>query len=225
MKSYRTEGARRVLAFIVLLGAVILALRVMRPSGVSLEPQALVERLGAVRQAKWLVPYFFVLFGATSLFAPAFVFFVTAGALWGFWPGCLVGWFAANLWSQAHFFVGRALGRERIARLLENPKLSALRGELEEGGALAVLIVRQLPLPFVGVNVAVGASPMRWTRWSLGNAAGLVPAAAVYSWSAASLLAQVEGARTDALVRLAGAAGAIIALGVLSRLALRRVAR
>jgi len=212
-----------VFLFVCLLGAVTLSLRGVPARGdVEAGARALVERLGAVREAPWLLPYFVVLFGATSLFAPAFMFFVVAGVLWGFWPGCVVGWLAANIWAQAHFWAGRMLGRERMAGLLARPALEPLRRELADEGSLAVVIVRQLPLPFVAVNMAAGASPMRWTRWTLGNAVGVAPASIAYSWSAASILAQVEGARSDAFLRLAGAAVAVVALGVVSRLAVRR---
>ena len=212
---------KRAFLFIFLLASVIVAVNMTAPG--SWEPRALVERLGRVREAGWLVPLFFLLFGATTLLAPAFVFFVTAGALWGFWPGCLIGWLAANVWAHAQFFVGRGLGRARAQRWLADDRFSRVRHELEAGGALAVVVVRQLPLPFVGVNVAAGVSPLKWSRWSSGNAVGLVPGAIVYSWSAASIVAGVEGARAEAAIRVGAAALAIVALGLVSRLAWRGV--
>jgi len=223
-KRYKPDGVKRSLLFILLLGAVILAVASV-VSGGSFEPQALVARLGRVREEGWLVPLYFVLFGATSVLAPAFVFFVTAGALWGFWPGCAIGWLAANGWAQVHFMLGRGLGRSRVARWLADDRLSRVRHELEEGGALAVIVVRQLPLPFVGVNLVAGASPLKWTRWSVGNAAGLLPAATVYAWSAASIVAGADGARGEAAVQVGVAALALVTLGVGSRLAWRGVRR
>jgi uncharacterized membrane protein YdjX (TVP38/TMEM64 family) len=220
-KRYKEEVAKRVFLFALLLAAVILAASWSSAERLSFEPAALVERLGQAREARWLWPWFLLLFGATTLLAPAFVFFITAGALWGFWPGCAVGWLAANLWSHLHFLTGRVLGRSWVDGWFHGPRLARARRELDEGGALAIAIVRQLPLPFVGVNLAAGASPLRWTRWSLGNAVGLAPASVIYSWSAAGILAGVEGARADAALRLAGAAVAVIALGVSSRVAVR----
>jgi uncharacterized membrane protein YdjX (TVP38/TMEM64 family) len=175
--------------------------------------------LGELRRSPWLLPAYAALFGATTLLAPAFAFFVLAGALWGFWPGCLVGWLAANLWAHLQFAAGRWLLRGPATRWLARPRAALLRHELEQGGALAVLLVRQLPLPFVGVNAAAGASPIAWGRFTLGNAAGLVPAAVVYAWSASAILAGVEGARGEAVRQILLAAGALLLLGLGSRAA------
>jgi uncharacterized membrane protein YdjX (TVP38/TMEM64 family) len=116
-----------------------------------------------------------------------------------------------------HFVAGRWLGGARVKRWLERRGFHGVREELETGGVLATIIVRQFPLPFVGVNLAAGASPMKWWRFTVGNAVGLLPGATVYSWSAASIIAGVEGARTTALLRTLAAALAVIALGVGSR--------
>lgn len=214
---------RRPLSFVLLLAAFIGAVVALRRFGAStLDPQALVALLDSVRESGWGVPAFLLIFGATTLLAPAFVFFVVAGAVWGFWPGWLVGWLAASAWSQGHFWVGRWLGGERVRHWLEKRNLRGTIEELEHGGILAALIVRQFPLPFIGVNLAAGASPIKWSRWTLGNSLGLLPGATVYSYSAASVLHGVESARSEALVRTLIAAGSIIALGVLSRLAMRK---
>jgi uncharacterized membrane protein YdjX (TVP38/TMEM64 family) len=201
------------------IGAVV-ALR--RFGGSAFDAQALISLLGTVRDSGWGVPAYLLLFGLTTFLAPAFIFFVVAGAVWGFWPGWLIAWLAASAWSFGHFWVGRWLGGERVRHWLVKRNLRGTIEELEHGGILAALIVRQFPLPFVGVNLAAGASPIKWRRWVVGNVLGLLPGATVYSYSAASVLEGVESARTEALVRTLFAATSIIALGVLSRLAMRK---
>jgi uncharacterized membrane protein YdjX (TVP38/TMEM64 family) len=223
-KRYKDGVISRRVAFILLLGAFIVAAIALRRSGAEVfDPAALAARLAAVRESGWLVPAYFLAFGLTTLLAPAFAFFVVAGVLWGAWPGVLIGWLGANGWSNLHFFAGRWLGGDRVQRFLEARKLDSIREELEGGGALATMIVRQLPLPFVGVNLAAGASPMKWSRWALGNALGLIPGSTVYGWSAASIVQGAEGARTEAIVRTLFAAAAVIGLGVVSRVVQRRV--
>lgn len=209
---------KRYFLFAVLLGAVTAAWGLGRAGLEAFEVRALVGRLGEVRDAWWAVPLFFASFGATSALVPAFAFFVSAGAVWGAGPGFVAGWLAANAWSHLHFIVGRRLGRGRVEAWLARPRLRRAGRAIEGGGALSILILRQLPLPFVGVNLAAGASPIRWSRWTMGNAAGLVPASLIYSWSAASILAGVEGAREDAAWRVAAAAGALILFGLVTRL-------
>ena len=213
---------RRWLPFILLLGAFTAAVVVAsRHGGELYQAQGLLAALEAVRRSPFLPLAYAALFGATSLLVPAFAFFVLAGALWGFWPGCLVGWLAATLWAHLHFAAGRWLLRGPVRAWLQDPRLGLLRRELEQGGVLAVVVVRQLPLPFVGVNAAAGASPIGWGRFALGNAAGLVPSAVVYAWSAAAILGGVEGAREVAALRVLVAAAAILALGISSRLVRR----
>jgi uncharacterized membrane protein YdjX (TVP38/TMEM64 family) len=212
----------RRLSFILLLAAFIAAVLGLRSRGTMLfEPQRLLASLDDVRRTPLLGVAYGALFGATTVLAPAFVFFVLAGALWGVWPGCLFGWLAANLWAHLHFAAGRGLFREPVTRWLRHPRLGLLRRELEQGGALAVVLVRQLPLPFVGVNAAAGASPIGWRRFALGNAAGLIPASVVYAWSASSILDGVEGARAGALWRVVLGAGAVLGLGLSSRVVQR----
>jgi uncharacterized membrane protein YdjX (TVP38/TMEM64 family) len=212
---------KRVILFVILLGAVILAGTSGSVASAVRDPAALLHELEEVRETRWVLPLFVVLFGATTGLVPAFVFFVTAGVLWGFWPGVVIGWLAANVWAQVHFLAGRTLGRPLLGRWLDDPRLLGIREELSTGGALVVAVARQLPLPFVGVNAAAGASPMRWTRWTVGNAVGLMPPALVYSWSARAVVAGIEGAKSQAAVWLAIIAVAMGVLGAGARVALR----
>lgn len=171
------------------------------------------------------IPLYFLLFGlATSLFTPAVALMVTAGVTWGFWPGWLLAWAAANLWAHAHFFVGRWIAGDALKRWLSARGAGWLVRELDDGGALTTLMVRQLPLPFPLVNLAAGASPMGWRKWAFGNAIGLIPNCLIYTQLAAALADGVEGARQRAVFRVVTAGVGVIALGLLSRWLQRRFA-
>ncbi len=216
---------RRV-AYVLLLAAFIAAVILVRRSGDEwLDPAEAARRLSALRDSGWLVPAYLLLFGLTTFLVPAFALFVVAGVLWGAWPGIALAWLGASLWSNAHFVVGRWLGGDWVRRFLEARKLDSIRTELEGGGIVATVIVRQLPLPFVGVNLAAGASPMTWRRWAVGNGLGLIPGSTVYAASAASIVHGAVGAQREALVRTLFAAASVIGLGLLSRLAQRRWSR
>jgi uncharacterized membrane protein YdjX (TVP38/TMEM64 family) len=171
----------------------------------------------------WAVPLFLGFFlVATTALTPAALSFITAGALWGFWPGFLIAFIGANLWSNVHFLIGRVLARAQVKEFLSRRGFSRVTAELEHGGVLATVVVRQLPLPFLVVNLAGGASPMRTPRWLLGNALGLLPTTIVYAQLGAAIASGVEGARTTALLRALAAGLLVIALGLVSRLAQRR---
>lgn len=171
------------------------------------------------------IPLYLLLFGvATTLFVPAVALMVTAGVTWGFWPGCLFAWFAANVWVNAHFLVGRWVAADALRPWLERKGAGWLARELDQGGALTTIMVRQLPLPYSLVNLSAGASPMHWRDWVLGNALGLLPNSLIYTQLAAALADGVEGAQEQAAVRVVSAAIGVILLALVSRWVQRRFA-
>ncbi|MEW5738807.1 MAG: VTT domain-containing protein [Myxococcota bacterium] len=210
---------RRVLVVGLLCAFIGAALLFRRTFGAQLEPQALVQTLRALGEEGWAVPAFVVLYGVgTTLLAPALSFVVVAGVTWGFWPGWLIAWLSTNLWANVHFLAGRWIGRDRLKHALARRGVTRVLRELEHGGVLAVVVLRQFPLPFVGVNVAAGASPIAWRRFALGNALGLLPGALVVTQLASSLADGVDGAREAAGLRVAVAAALVVALAVGTRL-------
>jgi uncharacterized membrane protein YdjX (TVP38/TMEM64 family) len=170
------------------------------------------------------IPLYFLLFGvATSLFTPAVAMMVAAGVTWGFWPGWLLVWIAANMWAHAHFWVGRWIGGDELKRWLSRRGAEWLVRELDQGGALTTIMVRQLPLPFPLVNMAAGASPMGWKKWTVGNAIGLVPNCLIYTQLAAALADGAQGARETAAWRVITAAAGVIGLSLFTRWLQRRL--
>jgi len=189
------------------------------------EAATLITTMRALGTSGAAIPLFFLLFGVTtSLFTPAVALMVTAGVTWGFWPGWLVVWGAANLWVHAGFFVGRWIAGDSLKRWLAGRGAGWLVRELDQGGALTTIMVRQLPLPFPLVNLAAGASPMGWKKWALGNAIGLIPNCLIYTQLAAALVDGVDGARQTAAFRVVTAAAGVISVGLLSKWLQRRFA-
>ena len=193
--------------------------------GAQFEPVTVIANLRALGSAALAIPLYFLLFGvATSLFMPAVAMMVVSGVTWGFWPGWLITWAAANVWAHAHFAVGRWIAGDELTGFLSRRGAGWLVRELDHGGALTTIMVRQLPLPFPLVNLSAGASPMGWKKWALGNALGLLPNCLIYTQLAAALADGAEGAKETAVVRVLIAATGVIALGLLSRWLQRRFA-
>lgn len=213
---------RRVSAVLLLLAFIVAALLIRAAIGDRFEPKALLAMLREAGDSTYAVPLFFVLFGATYALVPAAALVVVAGATWGFWPGWLIGWVVANIWAHVQFFVGRWLGRDRLKEWLARKGFARVLRELEHGGVVATMVIRQFPLPFVGVNTAAGASPIAFRRWALGNALGLLPGALVYSSFASAIVDGVEGAQSGAVIRVVASGLSLIALGLVSRLLLSR---
>ncbi len=210
------------LIVVIVIGAVI-----GRTSlGSRLEAGTLIITLRGLSSAALAIPLYFLLFGlATSLFTPAVAMMIASGVTWGFWPGWLISWVAANVWVHAHFAVGRWIAGDELKGLLARRGAGWLVRELDQGGALTTIMVRQLPLPFPLVNLAAGASPMGWRKWAVGNAIGLLPNCLIYTQLAAALADGVEGSQRTAAIRVLIAASGVIALGLLSRWLQRRFAK
>jgi len=191
--------------------------------GERFEPGAILTLLRGARDSAWAVPaYLAIYFASTAMLMPAIAMHVAAGAVWGFGQGWLLAFLGANLASNAQFAIGRWVGPQRVKAWLLQRGLTGLVEELEQRGALTIMIVRQLPLPFVGVNVGAGASPVTWPQFVVGNAVGLLPSITIYTYFAATLADGVEGARTEALIRAVIAAVAAVGIGLFSRWLSRR---
>ncbi len=193
--------------------------------GERFELAALIATMRSLGGSPAAIPLYLLLFGATTtLFLPAVAMMVTAGVTWGFWPGWLIVWLSANLWANAHFLVGRWIAGDSLRPWLERRGAGWLVRELDQGGVLTTIMVRQLPLPFPLVNLSAGASPMTWRRWGLGNAIGLVPNCLIYTQLAAGLADGAAGARETAAFRVISAGVAVIGLSLVSRWVQRRFA-
>ncbi len=183
-----------------------------------LEPSRLISWMREWGGSVAAIPLFLFGFGvATSLFSPAVVMMITAGVTWGFWPGWLWVWLAANLWSHVHFATGRWLAGEPVRLWLAKRDAQWLTRELDQGGVLTTIMVRQLPIPFPLVNVAAGASPMAWNKWAVGNAIGLLPNCLIYTQLASALADGASDARSTALGRVVLGGVAVISLSLVSR--------
>ncbi len=81
------------------------------------------------------------------------------------------------------FGIGRVVGREAVRRLAGR-RFQRLNQWLSRRGLFAVLGLRVLPLaPFPLINLAAGASPVRFSDFMLGTAAGMIPGILVLSVS------------------------------------------
>lgn len=211
---------------VLLIGVIVLGAAIGRTSlGSHFEAATLIAQLRQLGSAALAIPLYFLLFGvATSLFTPAVAMMVASGVTWGFWPGWLITWGAANVWAHVHFAVGRWIAGDELRHFLARRGAGWLLRELDHGGALTTIMVRQLPLPFPLVNLAAGASPMGFRKWAVGNAIGLIPNCLIYTQLAAALADGAEGAKETAAIRVIIAATGVIGLGLLSRWLQRRFA-
>ena len=203
-------------AWVLILVAIALVLARLR-WGAELQPRALVCLLRGLATSSAAVPMFLLLYASgTSLLLPAVGFHIVAAVVWGYWPGFGLSMVALNLTAGLHFLAGRRLGRARVEAFLARRGWTGAL--VSERGVTTMIAVRQLPLPFVAVNLAAGASPLKAWHFAVGSALGAVPPTLTYTWFAVELVDGVEQARTEALVRALLAGSLILLLALAPRL-------
>lgn len=130
--------------------------------------------------------------GGAVLFPVTVMIAVTAAAL-GPWIGlgsALVGTLAS---ASLLYLVGRMVGIKPVQRML-GPRLRRIQSRIVGNGVIAIVLIRMLPLaPFSLVNMAAGASGVRFRDFIIGTLLGMAPgliAMSVFGAQIADLLRQ-----------------------------------
>ena len=98
----------------------------------------------------------------------------TAAAL-GPWLGFVTAMTGVSLSAFVLFAIGRALGRERLQRLLGR-RTARIQERVVGKGILAVVVIRMIPIaPFSVVNVVAGASTLPLRDFLVGTLLGMTP--------------------------------------------------
>ena len=138
--------------------------------------------LKAVRGEPWaiaVVVLVFVLAGAIVF--PLNILMLTTAAVFGPWLGILYGGAGAVSSGMVMYFIGAWLGREALYRMLGERWRHGLEG-VRKRGLLAVVTLRLLPIaPFTLVNLAAGASGIRFIDFLVGTIIGMLPGLALLS--------------------------------------------
>ena len=130
---------------------------------------------------------------SAGCFPAAPVLGVSAGALFGLWPGLLLVLVAMSIGSTIAFFDARFLLRDWLKGTLCKRMETIDRG-IERNGALYLLTLRLNPLvPYWLVNLAMGLTEMPLRTYALLTVTGLIPASFIYV-SAGTQLATLEHA-------------------------------
>lgn len=132
--------------------------------------------LKSVRGEPWaivVVVTVFVLAGAIVF--PLNLLILTTAAVFGPWLGILYGGAGTVTSGVVMFLIGSRLGREALYRMLGERWRHGLEG-VRKRGLLAVVTFRLLPVvPFTLVNLAAGASGIRFVDFLVGTMIGMLP--------------------------------------------------
>jgi phospholipase D1/2 len=132
--------------------------------------------LKTVRGEAWaivIVVLVFVLAGA--IIFPLNLLILTTAAVFGPWLGILYGGAGTVSSGLVMYFIGGLLGREALYRMLGERWRHGLEG-VRKRGLLAVVTFRLVPVvPFTLVNLAAGASGIRFIDFLVGTMIGMLP--------------------------------------------------
>ncbi|MBK7858539.1 MAG: VTT domain-containing protein [Archangiaceae bacterium] len=201
---------RRALVILSVMVAGAVALRLTWPE--VFDPHAGIAWLKTMSLGQQIAVFVLAYTVLTTLAVPAVAFHVAAGIAFGVERGIPIALLGGNLASNLHFGIGRALGAERLQRWLQ---ARGVLGYLDRHSIVSMMLMRALPLPFVGVNVGCGAAGIKWHHFAIGSGLGLVAATTVQTLFAAELYQGVDGANVKALAIAGGAALGLVALAAL----------
>lgn len=207
-------------AVVAVLAAVFAVLPVGRWLG---EFQTWVHGLGP---AGYLV-YALVYAACVTLFVPASILTLGAGAIYGVGVGVGVVLVGATLGATLSFLLARTLLRRRIeAMTQDNARFRALDRAIAKEGAKIVFLVRLAPVfPFTYINYAFGLTGVATVPYVLASLVGMTPAtfAYVYLGSAAASAATASHDGTRTVIQIVGAVAAIVVTVFVARLATRAI--
>lgn len=155
--------------------------------------------------------------------APQFVLIAAAVVAFGPWLGFVYSWLGTEVSALVGFWLGRRFGA-RLLRDYAGKGVRQFTGLVARNGLVATIIVRLVPsAPFIVVNMAAGATPMRWWAFALGTALGSIPKTAATAFFGHTVVDAMSGkARGAGWLSLVGVVAVWIAIGLVARWWLKR---
>jgi len=185
------RAIRAVLVSVLLIFLVALVFVLGNTTAIFDEDDApLINWMQANANSPWALPITILVFSAAAfLGAPQFV--LLAGAVVAFGPtqGFWYAWIATMVSASITYMVGRFAGQDVLQRF-GGTSINRLSEVIGRNGILASFISRFLPLgPFIVVNMAAGASHMRYWMFFIGTGLGQLPKIAFVAYAGQSVIA------------------------------------
>jgi uncharacterized membrane protein YdjX (TVP38/TMEM64 family) len=139
-------------------------------------------------------------FGAVGV--PATPFLLAGAAIFGARWGTLWNFAGVVAASCVGFFVARHLGREFVERI-GGERIRKAERLFHRRGFVPLVAVRFLPIPFQLVNAAAAVVGVRFSKFVVASAVGLLPPIAILTFFASALLEAATGERGAILKKLA----------------------
>jgi phospholipase D1/2 len=140
------------------------------------DPDTVRSALGSLANSDWgpiaVVAAFVV--GGMVLF-PVTILIAATAAAFGPLLGFVLAAVGALLSAIVTYLIGASLGKDSLREVL-GPRLNRIREQIRRKGVLAVASIRLVPVaPFTVVNLAAGASDIRFLDFVVGTVIGMLP--------------------------------------------------
>jgi uncharacterized membrane protein YdjX (TVP38/TMEM64 family) len=181
--------------------------------------RAFVEHLRGL----WYGPIVFVLvFALGCIFAaPASVFCIAAGFIWGWALGGTYAFLGGLLGAIASFYVARFVGEGLLARFGRVGEMVAK--QVNHAGFRSLLVLRYIPgIPFAVLNYGAGVCGVRFRDYLAATIVGIIPPMFVFAYCADALFngTMSEG---DVVRRLVIACALMLGITLIPMMVKRRV--
>ena len=153
---------------------------------------------------------------AVPMLVPGSLLTLTAGALFGLWPGVLVVFCGAVVGSSLAFLVSRHVARPWVEGwATAHPGFAAVDRAVEAEGTRIVFLLRLTPLiPFAILNYLLGLTRIRWRDMVLASP-GMLPGAVLYVYYG-HVIGDVTAVAAGARPPRTAAQYALLALGLVA---------
>jgi uncharacterized membrane protein YdjX (TVP38/TMEM64 family) len=207
---------------ILLLAAIVVLFRVLPVAQWLTHFKDYVRNLGPIGP----VVYALVYAACVTLFIPASILTVGAGAIFGFVKGTIVVVVGATLGATLAFLLARTVLRKKVeAMTQDNVKFRALDRAITREGTKIVLLIRLAPIfPFTYINYAFGLTGIRLLPYVIATFIGILPATFAFVYLSDAAVSAATGAHTArTVINIAGAVLALIASIFVARVATQAI--
>jgi uncharacterized membrane protein YdjX (TVP38/TMEM64 family) len=171
-------GRARLIGGLVLLGAAIVALRLLPLAGWL---RSVLDAFTA--RGPWGIVLFAIVYALAAIFfVPGSALTIGAGVLYGLGWGFVAVSAGSTLGAAGAFLIARHLARERVERrAARDPRFAAIDEAVGREGWKIVLLTRLSPLfPFTLLNYLYGLTRVRFGAYVLASWIGMMPATLLY---------------------------------------------
>lgn len=177
------------------------------------DPARVRDLMAGLTGSRWALPVVvtcFVAGGAVSF--PVVILILATAALFGPWLGLAYSALGIAASATVMYGAGMRFGRDALSHL-GGRRWNRVRDYLQRRGLLAVVALRVMPVaPFTVVNIAIGASGIRFVDFALGTLIGMAPGLAALCFMGGRIAGLFDNPTAEQMIVLALAAAAWIGI-------------